>query len=84
MENFTANSRFIQTSENALIPSMKSLPEETEIEPFSMKFFIKMIRLEELIYSNDMDQQTLGDLLSLYAVLIILLVLFSCTSSNYS
>ena len=74
--DFIANSRFIQNSENLIMPSLKSLPEEAEIEPFSMKFFIKMIRLEELIYSDDINQKILGDLLSLYAVIPQLYLIF--------
>ena len=70
MENFVANSRFIQSDESGINQSQNSFPvlEDSEIEPFSTKFFIKMIRLEEIIYSKDINQKSLGDLLSLYAV----------------
>ena len=69
MDNFIANSRFIPNEESSVLPSSQNfLPEEAEIEPFSTKFFIKMIRLEEIIYSKDINQKSLQDLLSLYAV----------------
>ena len=68
MENFIANSRFIKNDESIVMISHNSLPDDCEIEPFSTKFFIKMIRLEEIIYSENINQKSLGDLLSLYAV----------------
>lgn len=39
-----------------------------EIELFSKEFFVKLIRLEELILSNHINQEILNDLLSSYAV----------------
>ena len=72
MENFIANSRFIKNDESIVMVSHNSLPDDYEIEPFSTKFFIKMIRLEEIIYSENINQKSLGDLLSLYAVIFFL------------
>lgn len=68
MDNLLATSRFLQTNENKLPMSVNSIPEESEIEPFSTRFFIKMIRLEEIIYSHEINQKSLNELLSLYAV----------------
>lgn len=69
MENLVATSRFMPVNENNQHPtSTKSLNEEHDIEPFSARFYIKMIRLEEIIYSQEINQKSLGELLSLYAV----------------
>lgn len=68
MENLLATSRFLQSNENKGPISVSSIPEESEIEAFSTKFFIKMIRLEEIIYSHEINQKSLNELLALYAV----------------
>lgn len=42
--------------------------EKEKIDLFSKDFFVKLIRLEELIHSNQINQEILNDLLSSYAV----------------
>ena len=68
MDNFIANSRFIPDQEKIITASCASLPDDNEIDPFTTKFFIRMIRLEELTNTRELNEKILNELLSYYAV----------------